>query len=228
MSTLANVFEAAGLATIGISLVRGQAESARPPRILNVDFPLGRPLGRPGDPAFQHEVLAAAFALLERTDSPVLVDHPVVIEDEVAAPASCPLPPRTNDGLPPEVDEVVGIRAAYDRHVDATGRTSVGRLGDADSIRSMVESFLRIEDGDTLDDVGWTEWDAVAASQDIRLYYEEAALQLADARGARQGESWFYGHTATGQLLKRAMAVVAESGESKLAGMYLVPMSQQG
>ena len=46
---LSHVFEKAGLATVGISLVRGQAETVKPPRILNVNFPLGRPLGKPDD-----------------------------------------------------------------------------------------------------------------------------------------------------------------------------------
>ena len=39
MSVLSHVFEKAGLATVGISLVRGQAETVKPPRILNVNFP---------------------------------------------------------------------------------------------------------------------------------------------------------------------------------------------
>ena len=82
MSVLAHVFEQAGLATVGISLVRGQAESAKPPRMLNVDFPLGRPLGKPNDAKFQTSVLMAMFGLLERTDVPILEDFPGSIEDQ--------------------------------------------------------------------------------------------------------------------------------------------------
>ena len=65
MSVLAHVLERAGLATVGISIVRRQAENARPPRILHCEFPLGRPLGRPNDPTFQRDVLTRAFDLLE-------------------------------------------------------------------------------------------------------------------------------------------------------------------
>jgi hypothetical protein len=52
VSTLAHVFEAAGIATIALGSVRKQIESTAPPRGLWCDFPLGRPLGRPGDAAF--------------------------------------------------------------------------------------------------------------------------------------------------------------------------------
>ena len=94
VSALAHVLERAGLATVGISLVRGQAEDGRAPRMLHCQFPLGRPLGRPGDPAFQHRVLDAAFALLPRTDTPVLVDFPEVIDDQADQPLACTLPAR--------------------------------------------------------------------------------------------------------------------------------------
>lgn len=89
---LARIFEQAGIATVGLSLVRGQAENVKAPRFLHCEFPLGRPLGRPGDAGFQTDVLRKAFALLVRTDVPVLVDHPEVIEDGGEQAASCSLP----------------------------------------------------------------------------------------------------------------------------------------
>jgi len=42
-------------------------ERSHPPRALHCEFPLGRPLGRPGDAAFQRRVLVAALRLLERS-----------------------------------------------------------------------------------------------------------------------------------------------------------------
>ena len=63
MGTLASVLEDAGLATVALSIIRGQVETTRPPRALHCEFPLGRPLGRPGDPALQRRVIDAAFAL---------------------------------------------------------------------------------------------------------------------------------------------------------------------
>ena len=65
MSTLAHVFEAEGMATVALGSIRKQIEGSAPPRGLWCDFPLGRPLGKPGDPEFQHRVLDVAFALLQ-------------------------------------------------------------------------------------------------------------------------------------------------------------------
>ncbi|MGE3465240.1 MAG: selenoprotein B, partial [Pseudomonadales bacterium] len=62
--------------TTGIALVRENAASMQPPRTLWVSFPLGRPLGKPADPAFQHRVIAAALELLARESGPVLEDFP--------------------------------------------------------------------------------------------------------------------------------------------------------
>ena len=56
--------------TTGISLVRENAQSLQPPRSLWVPFPLGRPLGKPGDPEFQLDVIEAALALLARESGP--------------------------------------------------------------------------------------------------------------------------------------------------------------
>ena len=48
----------------------------QPPRALWVPFPLGRPLGKPGDAPFQQGVIQAALDLLHRQVGPVLEDYP--------------------------------------------------------------------------------------------------------------------------------------------------------
>ena len=123
MCVLAHVFEAAGIATVVLSSVREMTAKVAPPRALHCEFPLGRPLGRPNDPTFQHDVLASAFALLDAPSGPVLVDHPDVIEAD-DQPVSCVLPPRFDPGLPPSVDEARGLRKAFDRAL-ARDRKSV-------------------------------------------------------------------------------------------------------
>jgi hypothetical protein len=224
---LAHVFENAGLATVGISLVRGQAETVKPPRILNVNFPLGRPLGKPGDVAFQTSVLTAMFELLPRTDVPVLVDFPETIEEQGSEPSSCPMPPRHNPDLNAAVDEAAGLRNAYDRNLEATGgRTMLGRVADIDGVIGLIEKMIEIEGGKLIADIGWDPTTAIAASQDIRAYYEEAGLQLADNTGARQLETWFFHQTETGQLIRRARDGMRERDEDKLAVTYLAPLTQ--
>lgn len=57
---------------MSVSLMPEITRRIRPPRALAVPYPLGFPLGRPGDPDGQLAVLRAALALLERMDVPVL------------------------------------------------------------------------------------------------------------------------------------------------------------
>ena len=64
--------------------IREQLYGTAPPRGLYCAFPLGRPLGVPNDPTFQHRVLARAFRLLEAT-SPTVVDYGETITDDPEA-----------------------------------------------------------------------------------------------------------------------------------------------
>ena len=64
--------EYAGITTVSISLLREITEKICPPRALFVPFPLGYPLGEPDNPILQTRIMRAAFALLPRTDVPVL------------------------------------------------------------------------------------------------------------------------------------------------------------
>ena len=64
--------EYAGITTVSISLLREITERIRPPRALFVPYPLGYPLGEPDKPNLQTSIMRAAFALLPRTDVPVL------------------------------------------------------------------------------------------------------------------------------------------------------------
>ena len=64
--------EYAGITTVSISLLRVITERIRPPRALFVPFPLGYPLGEPDNRNLQIRIMRAAFALLPRTDVPVL------------------------------------------------------------------------------------------------------------------------------------------------------------
>lgn len=227
MSALAHTLEAAGLATIGISLVRGQAERSRPPRMLHCDFPLGRPLGRPGDPTFQHRVLAAAFDLLERSDVPVLVDFGEQIRDEADQPLACPLPLRRDPTLHPAVDEALGLRAAYERQLAATGSTNVVRCGGPDRIAELLGAFVRIAEGTSWNEVGLEPAQIGHAAQDIRAYYEEAALALADhTPAARQAESWLYRVTEAGRVLRAAQAMMRAAESPRSAWFLLVPVGQ--
>jgi hypothetical protein len=227
VGTLGHVLEAEGLATVALSLVRGQIERTHPPRALHCEFPLGRPLGSPADPGFQRRVLLTAFSLLERPSGPVLEDFPEVVTDQADEPLACPLPPRVDPTLPAAVDEVAGLRPAYERTLASTGRTLVGRCVSADGVSGAVRAFVRIASGEPWDTVG-LPGSPPEAALDIRAYYEEASLALADhVPAARAAESWLYRTTATGRLLREAQAKMREQGAPASVWFYLVPVSQQ-
>jgi hypothetical protein len=64
--------ERAGIAAVSLSLLREVTEKLRPSRALFMPYPLGYPLGEPGNAALQHRIIAAALALLERNGAPIL------------------------------------------------------------------------------------------------------------------------------------------------------------
>ena len=77
MSALGHYLEEEGIATVVIALIRPQAENTRPPRALWVPFELGRPIGPPGDAAFQKRVILAALGMLVEGGGPVrIIDFP--------------------------------------------------------------------------------------------------------------------------------------------------------
>lgn len=209
MCVLARVFEDHGLSTIAFISVRGVAEKLPPPRGLFGEFPLGRPLGRPNDPEFQHDAMRRAFAMLDRSEGPVLEDHPDVIESD-AQPLACPMPPRFEPDLPQAVDEARGLRAAYNRTLAHRGVTSIGRVLTADQVPEALAVLSAVADGADWKTAGFIG-DPVQTCHDIRTYYDEAASSLVDvAPDAGQVEAWFYEQTAAGRTLLAARARMRE------------------
>jgi hypothetical protein len=224
VSALAHVFEAAGIATVALGSIRSQIERTAPPRGLWCDFPLGRPLGRPDDPEFQHRVLAHAFDLVERATGPTLETFAEAIEDDGTSVVSCPLPPRHDPTLHPAVDEARGMRPAYDRAVAKYGdRAGTGRVLTADQIPDAVAAFVRIAAGEPWKQAGVPGVPA-RVSQDIRAYYETAALALVEhTPAAWETTRWFLDHTEAGKAIRGARAAMKAAGEKMPLWFYLVP-----
>jgi hypothetical protein len=199
------------------------------PRALYCDFPLGRPLGIPLDAEYQHKVLAAVFALLEtpKGRTPILVDFPETIEDNGVEAMACQMPPGFDHHLPQAFNEAMGLRAAYLRTLARTGRTSFGKALTLDTVSAAIQGFLNIVEGVAPDQAGLPASPALCAA-DLRAYYEEAALGLADhVPAARQAEAWFFKQTEVGQLLLGAQAALKRSGAPQQAWFYLTPMTRQ-
>jgi len=225
VSVLAHVFEAAGIATVVLSSVREMAVKVAPPRTLHCEFPLGRPLGIPGDPSFQHDVLSRALALLAEPAGPVLVDHPVVIEGE-GGHISCTLPARYDPTVPPAIDEARGVRRAFDRARARRGVTSVGRAIDADGVPAAIGVLIAIADGADWKTAGIPGGNTVALCHDIRTYYEEAALELVDGPlpGPRALETWFFDQTEAGKIVLAARQAIRDSGAKMPIWFYMAPV----
>ena len=223
MSTLAHVFEAEGLATIALGSQRNQIAGTAPPRGLWCDFPLGRPLGRPADPEFQHRVLAAGFALLD-ADGPVFEEFDEAIVDDATEMMACPLPPRHDPDAHPAIDEARGLRPAYDRAVERYGnRIGANRVVDADHVTDAIEAFIRVADGTPWKEAGIPGIPARVA-QDIRGYYETAALGLADhVPNAWAGTRWFLDRTRTGEVILGARNAMRDAGVKHPVWFYLTP-----
>ena len=218
---LAHVLEAHGIATVALVSVERLAERMRPPRALYCEFPLGRPLGRPGDAQYQHEVMRAAFGLLGAPAGPVLTAWPEAIECD-RRPLACALPEWTDRTVPAAVAEVRGLRIAYDTYRRTHGRTSVGLGVAPDRVEEVAAAFVRIADGTPWREAGLPA-NPVACALDLRSYYEEAALALVDGvPGAGAAEAWFSGTTATGAALRAARDRMREADAPFPLWYYLV------
>lgn len=175
MCALGYYLEREGIATTSISLVRENAASMQPPRTLWVTFPLGRPLGRPNEPDFQHRVISAALDLFAHSTGPVLVDY---LEDagptEVASANACPVAfIRSADQTWSSrlLAELATVQPWYELgRRRREGRTLVGASGSP-----IADNLARL--GDYLDQealpVAELEWFKLAI-EDAKAFYLEA------------------------------------------------------
>ena len=162
--------------TTGISLVRENTASMRPPRALWVSFPLGRPLGKPGDAAFQHEVIAAALGLLGRPRGPVLEDFPRDAPVAAAAEgAACPLSFPKQKGSPTSWAARLRSEHAFLAPWYALslrrrkGRTLVGVSGEApEALLEGLATYL--DTGKKPEDIRWLK----RAVEDLKVWALEA------------------------------------------------------
>lgn len=148
----------------------------QPPRALWVPFPLGRPLGKPGDASFQRHVIESALDLLHRHAGPVLEDYAhdaPAMDDE--NPTACPVSFATQDPdeaswktrLTREIGELAPwYKLGYRRR---GGRSLVG-IADA-SPQQNIQRLGEQLDADVLPtDIVWLK----RAIEDIKAYYLEA------------------------------------------------------
>ncbi len=204
----------------------------QPPRALWVPFELGRPLGVPGDAAFQTRVLRAALQLFDAPSGPVLVDFPD--DAPTAADESIPLVCPVNFASPPEdvsdtdllraalQREIAQLRTWYDLAVTTRGRTTVGvsRLT-PEEMGPFIGAFL---DGQAPPnpraDIPLAALFRFAV-EDLKSYYCEA-LTVQPGQNAADSTTladWFWRETTAGRVL---FAVQEVCKQSEVPGLHVV------
>ncbi len=233
MSVLGHVFENAGLSTVSVALVREHAEIVKPPRALFVPFPFGHTLGKPEDPEYQHRVIAAAFDLLDRPSGPVLADFQADVEAPELLQASQVQATQlqtaigslngANPARANPANEVTSLRELYERWVtDHQGRTLVGLSGIPQrrfrgTIR-FLEEFAHNGGADMKErpaDVSVPQFLRYCVD-DLKAFFYEARLAQRPKASQEELHSWFWGETATGQLVKDVAKRMNESDDAEL------------
>ena len=225
MSALSHFLESEGLSTTGISLVREHTEAMAPPRALWVPFPLGRPLGAAGDPAFQHRVIAAALALLDRPEGPVLEDFSEPAPDDGAGePWSCPVrfarPADGQDIASAARAELAGLATWHELATRRRGRAAADTSGLA--VEQCLERAIDACRTGRTDDVRTLK----AAVEDLKTHYVEAVTARPGTPPAGAADSMLWNESALGRLLRHLAARGSESDDPAMrffANDSLVP-----
>ncbi len=238
MSALAHKIEARGIPTVVIGLVLPHLEKAKPPRSLFVPFQLGRPLGEPGDAAFQRDVLVAALNLLERTDGPVILetyphDAPSAQDRpgwrppvELKGPAAL-LHSDVAGWTRALTAEMALLAPHYENARASRGRTMVGisqQPPDAwpDYAATVLAGALPLPPPK----LPSTALAIRFLADDLKAYYGEAAQASGPAPSSRQLDTWFWTETTAGALLQGIRTVGSASENSALkavAPRFFVP-----
>ena len=185
---------------------------------------LGRPLGEPGDAAFQLRMIRAALALLERVDGPVILedfpdDPPGWVDNpDWVAPANA-----AAGGFAAELRAMMPLwQAAQTRF----GRTSVGLSFQAPAAWAGFAAAVLAGELPVVAQLDTTALSVRFLCDDIKAFYGEAAQAAGPAPSANQVDTWFWRHTAGGALLQALRRVSMASDNNALktvGGRFFVP-----
>ena len=224
MGALSHFLESEGLSTTGLSLVREHTEAMAPPRSLWVPFPLGRPLGVAGDVAFQHRVIAAALALFERPEGPVLEDFPEPAPDPAPGPApgddsgepwSCPVrfvraTVEDGDMAGAARAELAGLATWHALAMRRRGRTATGASGL--TVEQCLELVVEACEAAGTDDVRRLK----VAVEDIKTHYVEAVTARPGTPPAGAVDAMLWNDSALGRLLRHLADRGSESADDAM------------
>ena len=199
----------------------------QPPRALWVPFPLGRPLGKPADPAFQTKVILAALELLHREQGPVLEDFPHDAPTNMETQATACLVsfaarPAAGDSWQARLSsEFATLQPWYELSLRRRdGRTLVGLADKAP--RDNVDALATLlDENKTPSDITWLKY----AVEDIKAFYFEAmTAQPGDYDSdALQHQFWQESSLGAAILAFHDLFNDAQQTQMKLVARLLAP-----
>ncbi len=195
-----------------------------PPRALWVPFELGRPMGPPGNPDFQQQVLLSALNMVSvHSDQPVIADFqqddPRATED---SQWQAPLIKQCHS----VAEEVAALDKAYQAWFSTGKRTVVGVAKIDISACAIIADQLRFTlpqhpERDVVSPILMARY----AVDDLKSFYIEAALANGSPSGT-QVYDWFWHQTYLGRELLQLRKEWMKSDDSKLkrlGELFLVP-----
>ena len=218
---LAHFFESYGFSTVLVGFVKEHIQAIKPPRALWLNFPMGRPLGKPNDPEYQKKVIRSAFNLFNSSSGPVLEDFPDIIpvkNGRMGYALPVELVMKKNeigdvDIMLKEVEnEIQDLKQAYDNAISDRGRTTVGASEmSLSDFAPFIVSFLK-------DDIPKSPRKGLGAIPQLKLVVEDLQAYYTEAVTHRDGiddfekiGSWFWEKTKAGRLILSLEAVSLES-----------------
>ena len=169
---------------------------------------MGRPLGVPGDAAFQRRVLLAALKLLEVPAGPVLADYPEdapkvasgEVEGFACAVSFAKAPPA--EGLAGAVQREITELAPWHELAKRNHGRSIATLSGltAGTAAKFLTDYIADQKTPLYREGLSTELALRLVVQDLRAYYLEAVAAQPGAGAAIGARNWLYRDTAVGQL----------------------------
>lgn len=204
----------------------------QPPRSLWVSFPLGRPLGKPGDADFQHQVIGAALALVDHRSGPVLADFPLdaPVLDGGGAPA-CPVFFAKPDEMATTWedrlrDDLASVMPWYEISQRRRGRSLVGVSEQSPQANILAIGRLLDDQQLPLDRLTWFKH----AVEDLKVLYLEAFTAQPGDYNHEQIQQMFWQQSQFGAALIQFYHRFRQASDQRVAliARMIVPREAVG
>ena len=187
--------------------------------MLWVPYAFGNALGRPGDPLIQHQVMKAAFDLLDTESGPVLEEFEDDTVPQDLLQASGAERSEASKGLNP-ADELTALRPYYERWVERNGgRTAVGVSGVPQrrfrGVVRFLEAYTAGEDTDydgRPGDVGVPQFIRYCVD-DLKAFYYEARMEQRPGAQDSEIHEWYWSETAMSAMIVKLAEAMNQSDD---------------